>query len=267
MALTASRKPLADRIWFRLLALASLFAPCVTATPYPAEETSALIASVLAQPLAAASPALLLPAKLALIACAAAPWAAKRDVGRWVIGYYAAILIVVGILQNISSATPYGWAWIAGNTAAQFLVAAVCLRDARAGRTRIERAGLERSRLWLIAPIALAFLMPYGADAAGALVPAFDARMLANEAGVTYCMITPVVIGTLLLFPRNVAPETLSFASLVGLAFGIMNLVIWFGLFPASWWMGVLHLPLVVTSALGLACARRMRAHAAAADC
>lgn len=265
MARTASKKPLADRLWFRLFALAALFAPCVTAAPYPAEETSGLIASVLAQPLAAATPALLPLAKLALLTAAIAPWVAKRDAGRWVMGYYAAILVVVGVFQNVSTATPYGWAWIAGNTMVQLLVAAVCLLDMRAERTRIERAGLERKRLWLIVPAALAFLMPYGTDAAGALVPAFDAGVLANEAGVTYCMITPVVIGTLLMFPRGVAPETLSFASLVGLAFGVMNLVTWFGLFPASWWMGVLHLPLVVTSAMGLVCARRMRARAAAA--
>ncbi len=260
MARPHARKPLTDRAWFRALALCALAAPCATAAPYPAEETPALIAAVLAHPLAASVPALLPAAKLALCACALAPWVAARRGGRIVLGYYATILVIVGIFQNISLATPYGFAWVAGNTAVQLLVAIACARDAGESPGRARPAHLDRRRLWLLAPMALAFAMPYGFDATGAIVPTFDAGVFANEAGVTYCMITPVVVGTLVLFPGSAAPSTLSFASFVGLAFGIANLITWFGLDPASWWMGILHLPLVVASAMGLFCARRMRA-------
>ena len=38
----------------------------------------------------------------------------------------------------------------------------------------------------------------------------------------------------------------------VGLFFGIMNMLTWFVFNPNSWWMGVLHLPLVIISLLGL---------------
>ncbi len=80
--------------------------------------------------------------------------------------------------------------------------------------------------------------------------------MLTNEAGVTYCMITPVVIGALVLLDGQVAPATLSLISFVGLYFGIVNLLTWWRLTPENWWMGVLHLPLLILASYGLIVAR-----------
>ncbi len=37
----------------------------------------------------------------------------------------------------------------------------------------------------------------------------------------------------------------------------VLPLVTWFVLMPASWWMGVLHLPLVILSIVALAVGRR----------
>ncbi len=71
-----------------------------------------------------------------------------------------------------------------------------------------------------------------------------------------YCMITPVVLGVLLLFPSGVDRRTLAVASFVGLLFGLINMAVWFVSNPQDWWMGVLHIPLVVTAGLGLIDAR-----------
>jgi hypothetical protein len=36
--------------------------------------------------------------------------------------------------------------------------------------------------------------------------------------------------------------------SFVGVYFGIINVVIWFVVYPSGWWMGVLHIPLLTIS-------------------
>jgi len=70
-------------------------------------------------------------------------------------------------------------------------------------------------------------------------------------------MITPVVIGILLIFSKGVHKPTLSVISYVGFIFGILNMITWFGLQTESWWMGVLHLPLIKLSFYGLLVANR----------
>lgn len=66
--------------------------------------------------------------------------------------------------------------------------------DLAQGHTRITRAKLRPGRLWLLAPMLLALLMPYALEQ-GTVTPSL-ASALWNEAGVTYCMITPVVLGS-----------------------------------------------------------------------
>lgn len=130
----------------------------------------------------------------------------------------------------------------------QLVVVFWCVLDVVLHRTRLTT--LQPGRLWLLAPMLLAVLLPYGVSDGNA-VPAWH-TVLINEAGVTYCMITPVVLGTLLMFRATVDHRTLSLVSFVGLVFGLINLVVWFGLAPQSWWMGILHLPLVFIATCGL---------------
>jgi hypothetical protein len=92
----------------------------------------------------------------------------------------------------------------------------------------------------------LAFLSPIES---GPMTPDFNPlHWVTNEAGLTFCMMTPVFLAMLtLLYPRVNLPllRVLGFA---GILFGAMNLVTWFVLQPWGWWMGVLHLPLISIS-------------------
>jgi hypothetical protein len=60
----------------------------------------------------------------------------------------------------------------------------------------------------------------------------------------------------LLLFPKGIYRPTLSMVSYVGLLFGLLNMVTWFGVQNQNWWMGVLHLPLLIFSGYGLLVAK-----------
>lgn len=250
-------KPLSHRLWFRILLAACFAVPAIVEFPYDPAETSSVVRAVLQDPYVVSVPALLPIAKLALVVAAALPFLGVRWSGRILLGYYAGILIVVGFLQNMADTDQFGYAWLIGNTLVQMVVAAWCLIDIVTGRTSFERANLRPRRLWLLAPMALALLMPYEIRA-GQIVPSLGAVWW-NEAGLTYCMITPVVLGVLLIFPDGVDRRTLSVASFVGLIFGLINLAVWFGLNPRDWWMGVLHIPLAVIASYGLIEARHRR--------
>lgn len=217
-----------------------------------------MVGAVLQDPLVTSMPALLPMAKLALVVAAVLPLFGGRWSGKVLLEYYAGILVVVGFLQNMAQTDQYGYVWLIGNTAVQLLVAAWCLADVLTKRSTVERGSVRPRRLWLLVPMALALFMPYEIQA-GQVTPSLSS-ILVNEAGVTYCMITPVVIGVLLLMPSGVDRRTLSVISFVGLIFGLINLAVWFGLNSQDWWMGVLHIPLVIIAAYGLFESRHRRA-------
>ena len=44
-------------------------------------------------------------------------------------------------------------------------------------------------------------------------------------------------------------PSVLRVTSFAGMLFGVVNMIVWFGMQPWGWWMGVMDIPLVVISA------------------
>jgi hypothetical protein len=111
---------------------------------------------------------------------------------------------------------------------------------------------LNKKRLWIVPLMLLAFFMPYSINEMGNIYPHISLNVFYNEAGVTYCMITPIIIGILLLYSKGVDKAVLSVISYVGLIFGLLNVVVWFVINSDSWWMGVLHLPLLIIAFYGL---------------
>ena len=62
-------------------------------------------------------------------------------------------------------------------------------------------------------------------------------------------MITPVIAGTMALRPAAYGRTTRATVGWLGTIFGLLNMMTWFVIDPASWWMGILHLPLLVIAA------------------
>lgn len=264
MTVQRAEKPLSHRWWFRLLLAGCFLLPAISEVSYDPARTTEVVRAVLQNPYAVSVPALLPIAKLALAAALVLPFVGARRAGRFVVGYYAAILLLVAFLQNMAQTETFGFVWLVGNTVMQLVVAAFCLVDAVTGRTTMTPADISPKRLWLLAPMLLALLMPYSIES-GQVVPSLES-VLWNEAGVTYCMITPVVLGVLLIFPGGVDNRTLSVASFVGVIFGLINLLVWFVVNPQDWWMGVLHVPLVILAGYGLIVSRNGKAWRSGAD-
>lgn len=246
------KKPLGHTIWFKILLTLLVLIPGYSQMPYKPADTTSVIASVLARPLIVSIPWLLPVFKLLLLCITITPFVFREKSEKAVIGYYAVILAIVGVLQNMTQTETYGFIWLTGNTLIEFAVLGFCVYDLIKGKSEIQRKFFNKRRYWIIPLMLLALLMPYTVSDAGAVIPAFTPNVLYNEAGVTYCMITPVIIGVLLLFSQGIHKPTLSIVSYVGLSFGLLNAITWFGAQRESWWMGILHIPLVVIALYGL---------------
>ncbi|MCL2378657.1 MAG: hypothetical protein FWC77_05975 [Defluviitaleaceae bacterium] len=246
--------------WLKIVITLLFFVPAYTQLAHDPAEIPDVIAYVLSDPFVVQVTWLLPIFKLLLLGAVLLPLigpARLKFSNRITMGYYAFILLVVGIFQNMANTTAYGFVFLIGNALVQFIVLGFCAHDFAKGKTKINKMNFNANRIWIIPLMLLAFFMPYSADCLCNIYPAITLGVFYNEAGVTYCMITPVVIGVMLLYSKGVDKATLSVMSYVGLLFGIMNMVTWFGINRDNWWMGVLHLPLLVISVYGLVVAHK----------
>lgn len=205
------------------------------------QEITELIRSVLMQPWAESVPVLLPIAKFALFLVAITGVLGLGNFPKIVLAYYAVILALVAVFQNVST-LPGGVTILLGNTVAQLIVVVVCVLGLR--HTTIP-APLLRGRLWVVPLMLWAWLYPF-ALSGGAVVAGGWTGVLINAAGVTYCMITPVIAGTMALRPAAYGRTTRATIGWLGTIFGVLNMVTWFAANSESWWMGILHLPLLI---------------------
>lgn len=178
-----------------------------------------------------------------------APFIIRESFERWILGYYALILVPESIFQSIGT-TDYGLSMIVGNTLIMLVVVIFVLMDLFKHQTVLTAQVREAHYFWVIPLMILAILIPYQIKG-DQIVPSLS-RQFINEAGVAYCFITPVIEGILIMHHRKVYKPTLHLVSFVGVIFAFWNMLTWFGLNLANWWMGVLHFPLLILSIMGL---------------
>ena len=257
MKIDKVKKPIGQTIWFKIVLTILIFIPSITQISYDPANTTNVIAEVMAHPLVTSIPALLPIAKLLLLVATVIPFCNIKFTNKIFIGYYALILLIVGILQNMANTNSYGFVWLIGNTLVQFVVATYCIHDIAKQKSIFKIQHLNHNRLWVLIPMLLAFLMPYSVNAQGIVKPAFTFGIFLNEAGVTYCMITPVVLGIMIVFSKGIYKPLLSVISYVGFVFGLLNMMTWFAMQNQNWWMGVIHLPLLILSFYGLVISKK----------
>ena len=239
-------------VWFKIILLLIIFVPSYSQIPYNPVDTTKVITSVLSHPFVVNIAFLLPVAKVLLAIVVIAALTNVKNSSRIVMGYYALVLAVTGVFQNMAITNEYGFVWLIGNTIVILSVSVCSAYDAIKRKSSFDKKYFETKRLWVVAPMLLAFLMPYTIDKQNVLKPAFGMLAVTNEAGVTYCMITPIIIGVMILFSKGVYKPIFSIVAFVGLIFGVMNTLTFFVLQSQSWWMGVLHLPLLIFSLYAL---------------
>ncbi len=235
--------------WFKVILILLEFCPIITQNPYNPQNTTILIGDVLKHPFINDVGFALVIAKIVLLLILIIPFTKNKYSHKFILGYYTIILLISGLFQNMSN-TEYGFTFIVGNMILEFSVAGFCLYDFIKNKSVIAKEDINKKSLWIIPLMFLALLMPYTINN-NTVIPSVNS-IFTNEAGVTYCMITPVIIGILILFNKEINKPTLHIISFVGAIFGVLNAMTWFGVDIQNWWMGILHLPLLILSIYGL---------------
>lgn len=175
---------------------------------------------------------------------------------RWSSLYAGVNLLLISVLQNSAHTPSYGWIILTGNVLLFGSLAGLWLWESRLQWNDFTVRPAWR-RAWSLLPLVfLAFWFPV---APGSLQPAFTLKaLLANEAGLTGCMMLPFYTWFLLVIFPFVNPVLLRISGLVGVVIAIFNLATFFLLKPQYAWLGVLHLPLMVVSLLALILSLRL---------
>jgi hypothetical protein len=242
--------------WWLYLMLLLLFAlPIYASKDYDPRNSLGVVKQALLDPLIYSYPALMPIAKLLPIVLILAVMFFGNRARRLYNGYVALLYLALALFQNAAFTDGYGFVLITGNIAAVLIVALVWLWESIAEKNDFAPRKRSLWRWWIAPLAALALLAPVDASS---LTPDFClVNLLANEAGLTYCMMTPVTLAVLILFYPTINQVVLRISSFVGFIFGIINEVMWFAILPAGWWMGVLHIPLLVIAVYGFVLGHR----------
>ena len=261
--MSSSPQPLLDRLarrwWFFVVLLLLLFSPAYTSHPLNPAETPKLVIEVLSRPLAYAIPALFPIFKLMPLALTAGLVLAPARASRLFYAWAGFNLIVVAVFQDMANTPSYGFAVLIGNLMIYGLVGLLWIRAAVASKG--DRLDLSRPlpwwRYWVVLPALLAYWYP--ASTAGAIpVPNFaPLGLIANEAGLTFCMMLPVYLAVLTLSYPEVDRTVLRVSAFIGVITGLLNVIEFFLIPVYGPWMGTLHLPLLLISLYAFALSLR----------
>ncbi len=161
---------------------------------------------------------------------------------------YAAInFALIAVLQSLGWSEIYGFGIIPGNLIMFLLVATVWAWEAVVNRNTLSLRGVPLWKYWAVPLAFVAFWYPANPVD---MQPDFSPILFfTNEAGLTFCMMTPLYLAILTLIHPNVNVLTLRVHSLVGIIIGLYNMLLGFVISPAElWWSGILHFPLLLIS-------------------
>jgi len=238
------------RWWLYPLLLLLFFIRPYASESYDPRETMDLILQVFSNPLIYTLPALMPIAKAIPAVLIVGVMVLGNRMRRVFNGYVALLHVALACFQNAALTDTYGLAISSGNLALILVVALLWIWEVAAERNDFEPRKQPLWKWW-VAPLAvLAFLAPVDA---GTMSPDFSpVRLFTNESGLTYCMMTPVILAVMTLYHPTVNLAVLRVSSFAGMIVGAVNMLVWFVVMPSAWWMGVLHIPLLVISVYAL---------------
>ena len=234
------------RWWLYPLILLLFFIPSYASKGYDQRESLDLIGQALSDPLIYTFPVLMPIAKAIPAVLIAGLIVLGNRIRRVFNGYVAFLYVALACLQTTAQTGTYGFVLLSGNLALVLVVALVWIWEVVAERNDFTPQRQPLWKWWVVPLAIVAFLAPVDAST---MSPDFSpVRLLTNESGLTYCMMTPVILAVLTLFHPSVNRAVLRVSSFVGIIFGAVNMAVWFFVKPSGWWMGVLHIPLLVVS-------------------
>ena len=237
---------LTKKWWLYLLLLLLFFIPTYASKSYDPRQSIDLIGQVLSAPLIFAFPILMPIAKVVPLALIVGVFVYGNRMRRPFNVYVAVLYLALAFLQTSAVTDMYGLVVLSGNLALVLIVALLWVWEVVAEKNDFEARKRPMWRWWVAPVAAISLLAPVDAST---MSPDFaPLHLMTNEAGLTYCMMTPVVLAVLTLFHPSINPAVLRVSSFAGMLLGAVNMIVWFGVESWGWWMGVMHIPLVVIS-------------------
>lgn len=237
--------------WFFLLFFFLFAIPSYSSRPIDPRETTQLVTAVIPHALIYSYPAALPLFKVMpiLLGIGIALWGDR--VTRAFHAYAAATLLLMAVFQNMAVTERYGLAIITGNVVVYALVALCWAWEAIAKETNMGPRKRSWWRYWVVPLALLAFWFPVNTET---IKPDWNPLLLlTSEAGVTLCMMVPVYLATLTLYYPRINRVTVRVMAFAGAITGALNVYMWLILNrETAWWMGVLHLPLLLISIYAL---------------
>ncbi len=249
-----STQNLTQRKWFYPLVYGALIVlsmlPPITQGPYDSRHTPDVILSILTASLTPyqAWGWVFHVATVALIALAIFQ---PQVAGRVTAAYFGLNYLLIAALQTNAVTEQYGFAIQTGALVATALLGILWLWVARRDKLQASYQTVPTWR-WILLPLALlVFWAPVWLEG-DRVVPNFDPLLLLTspDYGLAYCFMTPVFLFLLILFYPRVDEFALRVTAFNGLVYGLYNLTHWIN--PATVWMGVMHIPLLVIPLVAL---------------
>lgn len=241
------------RWWFFLILLLPFLLPSYSTLPLNPVDTPKLVIEVLSRGMVYSVPYLFPVFKVVPIVLIVGIVFFGDRLTRAFHAYAALCLVLCAVLQNVANTASFGFAVLVGNVVLYSFLGLIWGWEAVIKRSGFSSHTRSVWRYWVV-PLALfAFWFPVNTSAGVPVADFSPGGLIANEAGLTACMMVPVFLAVLTLYHPRVNAPVMRITAFVGLVTGLLNAV-QFLVSPAyGWWMGVLHLPLVVISAYAFA--------------
>jgi hypothetical protein len=173
------------------------------------------------------------------------------NLGRLVAGYMGLNFLIIGLVQSMGYTQKYGFVVHIAALLTMLLLGITWLVVALRNRLHLTRRKISLPEYGLLLLAVLAYWGPYTV-VGGTIQPDFNPRLLLTspDYGLTFCFTTPVFLLGLILFRAQGSQFAYRLTTFSGLLYGLFNLTHWFN--PDTWWMGFLHLPLLIISVYAL---------------
>jgi len=163
--------------------------------------------------------------------------------------YVAFSYAIIAFVQSVSISDRYGFSVCAASLITFLGLAGVWLWESI--HSKKELFFRQKPPAWKYGLLLLALLPFWGPVNRITLLPDFNpVYLLTSGAGLSFCLVTPLYLAGLILFYPKLNRPGLVATSFVGVLMGLGNMVLEFAIYPAMWWIGVLHLPLLGISAI-----------------
>jgi hypothetical protein len=237
--------------WPFILSIVLFGLPPIASTGYGPGELGSVNGFILTHPIKSSFQALYPVFKILPILLLACLMLFGNKAGKPFAFFAALSYSLFGFFQGISRGGPFGTGICLAHVGISLAIAGAWLGEAASSQNDYARRGRPWWKYWVLIPAAFAYWEPANPLTG---MPDFDpVLILTSGAGLAFCMMTPLYLAVLILLHPKVNRILFAMTSTVGVlyALGNMALVVIYPA-PSAWWIGSLHIPLLVLSAYGL---------------